>query len=144
MSETSVQVSETATGTCKESYAFTSDASKYIVLSFTNLNIVCSDANNNLRLVTSSQSYTFCPTTTSSLPSTYTFAAKSNYVAIQKFNAVSFTLATKFVSSYNPCQISPCLNGGTCSVVGLSYSCACTSLFYGLNCEIGNHHFLIE
>ncbi len=136
--ETSVQVSEAATGACKESYAYSSDATKYIVLTFTNINIACLNANNNLRILTANQSYTFCPTTSSSLPSTYTFASKSNYVAIQKFNEVSFILTTKFPSSHNPCQSAPCLNGGTCTVVDLTYTCSCTSLFYGLVCELGN------
>ena len=29
----------------------------------------------------------------------------------------------------------PCLNGGTCSVDGVSYTCTCTSCYSGVNCE---------
>ncbi|MEE6523039.1 hypothetical protein FKM82_021756, partial [Ascaphus truei] len=34
-----------------------------------------------------------------------------------------------------PCSSSPCLNGGICEDLGVSYSCACTQGFTGMHCE---------
>nr|XP_039267301.1 neurogenic locus notch homolog protein 3-like isoform X3 [Styela clava] len=36
-----------------------------------------------------------------------------------------------------PCESSPCLNGGVCSVSGNGYSCQCRSPFSGTRCERG-------
>ncbi len=38
-------------------------------------------------------------------------------------------------SNENPCLINPCWNGGTCSVVGGDWSCACSSPFFGRDCK---------
>ena len=35
----------------------------------------------------------------------------------------------------NPCFSNPCLNGGKCTQVGDSYSCACTEDYQGRNCD---------
>ena len=35
----------------------------------------------------------------------------------------------------DPCFSNPCLNGGTCTQVGDSYSCACTEEYQGTNCD---------
>ena len=35
----------------------------------------------------------------------------------------------------DPCFSNPCLNGGTCTQVGDSYSCACTEEYQGRNCD---------
>ena len=131
--ETTVLVSETQSGECKESYAYSMNATNNIVLSLTNIVIDCSNSNNNLRLVGTDKTYTFCGSTA---VTSYTFVSSSSYVAIQKFCQVSFTLKSQFISNYNSCNNSPCLNGGTCTTTGTSYTCACTSFYYGTNCQI--------
>ena len=35
----------------------------------------------------------------------------------------------------NPCESSPCKNGGTCANNGDSFSCTCTDKFEGPTCE---------
>ncbi|RDD42227.1 Deleted in malignant brain tumors 1 protein [Trichoplax sp. H2] len=39
---------------------------------------------------------------------------------------------------FNHCQNLPCLNNGTCEVVGFEYRCHCRPEYYGKNCEHGN------
>lgn len=35
----------------------------------------------------------------------------------------------------NHCQSVPCLNGGLCNSYLLTYSCTCSKLYYGPNCQ---------
>ena len=36
----------------------------------------------------------------------------------------------------NPCDSSPCKNGGTCENKGDTLTCNCTAMFYGKTCEL--------
>lgn len=107
---------------------------KYIVLTFSNIVVNCANGNSNLRLISSNNTYTYCGTTTDT---TIVFVGKKNsYVAVQKFGVISFTLQIQFVTDYNPCANSPCLNGGTCvSLNSTSYTCSCSATHYGINCQ---------
>lgn len=39
-------------------------------------------------------------------------------------------------SSSNPCDPNPCLNSGTCTVIGSTYDCACTASWTGSICDV--------
>lgn len=84
--------------------------------------------------MSSDSEYVYCGTTTDT---SFVFMAKNqNYVAIQKFGVVSFSLKLDFVTNANTCSNFPCQNGATCTADSTTtYSCACTSGFYGTNCE---------
>ena len=44
----------------------------------------------------------------------------------------------------NPCDSSPCKNGGTCAKDGDSFNCKCTDKFEGSTCEEKGLQFYIE
>ena len=50
----------------------------------------------------------------------------------QPFNHQFFPAPT-----VNPCQSSPCLNGGSCQVNGNNFFCQCPVGFSGTRCETG-------
>ena len=58
------------------------------------------------------------------------------YSFILKLNKAGYsgTLCTIF----NPCANNPCLNSGTCSVTGSTYTCSCLPGYSGTNCQICN------
>ncbi|CAG5127769.1 unnamed protein product, partial [Candidula unifasciata] len=39
----------------------------------------------------------------------------------------------------NPCLSYPCLNDGTCTVVGTSHVCTCNALYTGADCSLVNN-----
>ena len=38
------------------------------------------------------------------------------------------------------CVSQPCLNGGTCVNVGISFQCQCSANYTGLTCSEGQHN----
>ena len=44
----------------------------------------------------------------------------------------------------NPCDSSPCKNGGTCAKDGDNFNCKCTDKFEGSTCEEKGLQFYIE
>jgi hypothetical protein len=42
---------------------------------------------------------------------------------------------TGIIETYSACANTPCLNGGTCTIVGSSYQCTCPSGYYGAQCQ---------
>ena len=67
---------------------------KVILLTFTNVNIDCT-SDNNLKLDTGFETYTFCGNQTSNTFKFYT--TRSNYIAIIKYGVVSFTCSVEFI-----------------------------------------------
>jgi len=43
---------------------------------------------------------------------------------------------TLSLTSYSPCTSTPCVNAGTCTASGYTYSCACVAGWSGVNCQI--------
>lgn len=53
------------------------------------------------------------------------------------------TLPFAIISGADQCAPNPCLNEGTCVVVGETYECQCLNRFRGRNCETGKTNYLI-
>ncbi len=135
---TSQTVSFTNTNPCTESYAFSTTLTNDIVLAFTNIVIDCTNSNNNIQVVTSSNTvYSYCGNNTGN---SFTFiGTKQQYAAVQRYGTVSGSVQIAFVASpANSCALSPCLNGGTCTSTGTTtFTCACQTGFYGATCQNG-------
>jgi len=43
---------------------------------------------------------------------------------------------TEIIETYNACANTPCLNGGTCTVIGSTYQCTCPNPYYGTQCQL--------
>lgn len=121
---------------CTESYALASFNQNGIKVTFSSIVVDCTNTANNIRIVdSSSNSYSYCGNNTGN---TFTFtAAQQQYVAIQRYGTVQGSLKIEFLSD-NSCASSPCLNGGTCTNSGQSFTCTCTSSFLGATCATGN------
>ena len=136
---TSQTVAVSQTTNCKESYAFSNDLTKSIIVILSGIVIDCTNLNNNIRLVDSAlNSYSYCGNNSGN---SFQFVSNNKqYVAIQRYGTVSGSVQIAFVSSpVNSCSLSPCLNGGTCTSTGTTtFTCACQSGFYGTTCQNGN------
>lgn len=44
----------------------------------------------------------------------------------------------------DPCELNPCLNGGSCYISGFHYSCQCVAGYQGFNCEGENFEILLH
>ena len=127
------------TNPCTESYAVASSVPNSIKITFSSIVIDCTNTANNIRVIDSSlNSYSYCGNNTGN---TFTFTgANQQYVAIQRYGTVQGSLKIEFLSD-NSCVSSPCLNGGTCTNSGQSFTCACISSFVGATCETGGLTF---
>lgn len=58
------------------------------------------------------------------------------FILDYKCNCLDWTIGKNCESTFNPCQVSPCNNGGTCSKRRtLAFECACSPDFTGLRCN---------
>ena len=107
-------------------------------MKLSNIVVDCTNSNNNIRLISSTSTYTFCGNTNAN---NFEFSTTdSTFVAIQKFGTVQFSLQVQiFTGDITSCNPTPCQNGGTCAVSGTSYTCSCTSGYGGTNCENGKN-----
>ena len=45
-------------------------------------------------------------------------------------------------ATHNPCGSQPCVNGGTCIIVGSTYQCSCNLGYSGDNCIVSGEPYL--
>lgn len=59
---------------------------------------------------------------------------------------MSFSVAysCQYFSDIDDCEVTPCMNGGTCIDGINSYSCRCSADFTGVRCEKGYIHLMIS
>lgn len=137
---TTVTISNT--NSCTESYAVSSDLTKDIVIEMSSIVIDCTNTANNIRVVdAASNSYSYCG---NNAGNSFLFIGRQQqYVSVQRLGTVQGSLKIAFAASpANSCSVSPCLNGGTCTVTGATtYTCACASGFIGTTCATGNLMF---
>ena len=83
------------TNVCTETYAFSTDVAKTIVIAFTDIVIDSTNPNNNIQLITSSSAiYAYC---FNNIGNSFTFSApRQQYVAIQRYGTVTASLAINF------------------------------------------------
>ena len=50
-----------------------------------------------------------------------------------------------YCQNSNACNNNPCLNGGTCQVIGIgnNYLCLCSSFYTGTNCQTCNKLYIV-
>lgn len=54
----------------------------------------------------------------------------------EKDSAFSVSVSSRCQSLDQPCEASPCLNGGTCRVASGIFECTCSAGFSGQFCEV--------
>lgn len=85
---------------------------------------------------------TTAPASSTTFGTTATYACNGGYTLVgtatrtcQASGNWSGSAPTCMAQTANPCSPNPCLNGGTCSASGASFTCACTTGYSGATCQ---------